>query len=114
MKTTKFFEPELLTFGIITAIFLGVLSKEFITGTAIASFYLLIQYLPYLPWATLLDEGVFIKYVVINILGFFFNPLIYYFLNIFGAPINMLTIIAVSLIIFLSGILFLFKRNGQG
>jgi hypothetical protein len=95
----------------LTATFLGVLTKELATGMSIALFYLLVMYLPFLSWTESLNESVFIKFVVINILGLFLNPMAYYFLNLFGAPITLPMVISVAIGIFASGTAFQKRRN---
>ena len=99
-------DTELLSLGVLTSLFLAALAKQPAAGLATASFYLLTQFIPYLPWTARLDEDVFSKYVVINALGFFFNPMVYYFLNLFGVPIALSTIALISLITFISGTIF--------
>lgn len=113
MKDTKNTTAELFLFGLITALFLGALSQEFVVGFGIASFYLLFQFLPFLPWVTSIDEGTLIKYIIINVMGYFFNPMLYYFLNIFGAPINLPTMAFISISMFLSGVLYNGKKKNR-
>ncbi len=99
----RYLDTELLVLGVLTAAFLGLLTKELSTGISIALFYLLVMYIPFMPWAESLNELVFIKFVVINLLGLFFIPLAYYFLNLLGAPIGLPMVITVALGIFASG-----------
>jgi hypothetical protein len=100
---SRYLETELLVLGMLTAAFLGLLTKELATGISIALFYLLVMYIPFLSWTESLNESVFIKFVAINILGLFFNPLAYYFLNLLGASIGLPTVVTVALGIFASG-----------
>jgi hypothetical protein len=102
---------ELVLFGIITAFFLGAFGKEYKTIGLIGSFYLFFQYLPYLPWVIKIDQNIFTKYVVINILGLFFSPMVLYFLNMLNVPIKLPTLIVLSLITFISGVLFTIRKN---
>jgi hypothetical protein len=106
MKATNKPTVELFLFGLITAFFLGALSQEFAVGFGIASFYLFFQFLPFLPWVTSIDEGTLIKYIIITIMGYFFNPMLYYFLNLFGVPINIPSMAFISISTFLSGIIY--------
>jgi hypothetical protein len=97
--------------GVFTSIFFGILGSEFTTGLLLATFYLFIQFLPYAPWVEIIGESVFVKYVVINVLGFFFNPLIYYFVTLFGVPLGLPLIITVPIIVFTSGLIFFNKTQ---
>jgi hypothetical protein len=113
MRIVNSSKAELALLGLITGIFLGSLSREFKVGLLIALFYLLFQYLPYIPWIILVDEGVLVKYVVINSLGLFLNPGIYYFMNIIGFPINLALLISISLFTFMLGIIFYRFRSSS-
>ncbi len=103
MKKTDF---PLFYFGLFTALFLGALTRQVALGFGVGSFYLLVVFLPYLPWVYDLDETLLAKYFIINILGFFFNPMVYYMLNLLSMPINLKMIIFVAILIFASGSFF--------
>ncbi len=97
------FKDELLYLGMLTALLFAYMTGEIEKGLKAGSFYLFIQYIPYIPWVSELEETLLTKYLIISISGFFLNPLIYYYLNVFGVPISLPSLIIIAIIIFVLG-----------
>lgn len=95
---------ELIGLGVITALFIGILSFDFLAIMRIAIAYLLTIYLPGLFWVGFLKRPLVEKYVLLNVFGLVATPFLLYVISFVG-PINEMTALMVFLVLFLSGFL---------